>query len=91
MVRSKPALITLAVRWSSFWPWSYILSLGVRVRDMSVVYLHSLSTLAEEVKSHSASVPPKTCIEIVCGRYLHTASLGLVVCEPQVDVESELC
>lgn len=90
MVRSKQALLTLAVRWSSSWAWSCILSLGVRVRDMSVVYLPSLSTLAEEVKSHSASVLPKTCIELACGPHLHTASLGLVLCEPQVD-ESHSC
>lgn len=57
---------------------------------MSVVYLPSLSTLAEEVKSHSASVLPKTCIELACGPYLHTASLGLMLCEPQVD-ESHSC
>lgn len=51
---------------------------------MSVVYLHSLSALAEEVKSHSPSVLPKTFIE------LPTTSLGLVLCEPQVD-ESHSC
>lgn len=60
------------------------------VRDMSVVYLHSLSTLAEEVKSHSASVLPKTCIELMCEPYLPMTSLGLVLCEPQVD-ESHSC
>lgn len=60
------------------------------VRDMSVVYLHYLSTLAEEVKSHSASVLPKTCIELMCEPYLPTTSLGLVLCEPQVD-ESHSC